>query len=266
VERVPGSSPALAKFQASLRQNGYIRLSVGEFLQLRGIEMLGDLVKDPANVRTTGFVEPFESQDNLPTFYKSIYMLDEYATMQIEPCSTPGADNTTNSYRVGCDASDFLFKQDSALLTVEPIGYPLMTNADSERFRHGWTRQIAESRLPGCGSSAMLRALRTFVPAGPVAAHCPEDGADLRRVTITCSGAEGEAVWNAFNCDPKFRASLTQTNDFVKSSQVFRLGKNSTVVAQTVNVDALMQFAARNSAAGGNNATARGTDGAAVRV
>lgn len=267
VQRVPGSSPALAKFQASLRENGFIRLSVGEFLQLRGIELLGDLVKDPANVRTTGFVEPFESQNNLPTFYKSIYMLDEYATMQVESCPNPAANNTTNSYRVGCDASDFLFNQDSALLTVEPIGYPLMAKADAERFSEGWKRQIAESRVPGCGSSAMLQALRTFARAGPVAAHCPEDpNAGLRRVTITCSGAEGEAVWNAFNRDSKFRASLLATNDFVKDTHVFRLAKGSTVVAQTVNVDALMQFAAQNSAASGKDTTARGTADAGARA
>jgi len=256
VSSVPGSSPALAHFQASIKAKGAIRLSVGEFLQLRGIELLGDLVRDPVNVRVTGFVNDLDTQMGLPTFYKSVYMLDEFATMQLEkvdagpPAAASATGAAVNCYRVGCDAADLLFHRDRAMLTMEPIGYPLMAQVDVDKFRDGWKRQIAESRLPSVGADAMRRDLRTRVRAGPVAAHFPEHAdAGLRRVTIACSGPEGTAVWEAFQHNAAFRASLLATNDFVKDTHVFRVARGTTVIAQTVNVDALMQLAARNATA-----------------
>ena len=257
VSSVPGSSPALAHFQASIKANGAIRLSVGEFLQLRGINLVSNLVRDPVNVRVTGFVNDLDTQMGLPTFYKSVYMLDEFATMQLEtPASLPGAAIATgaaaNCYRVGCDAADFLFHRDRAMLTMEPIGYPLMAQANVDQFRDGWMRQIAESRLPSVGADAMLCDLRTRVRAGPVTAHFPEKpDAGLRRVTIACSGPEGTAVWEAYQNNAAFRASLLEANDFVHSTQVFRVARETTVIAQTVNVDALMQLAARKAGGAG---------------
>jgi hypothetical protein len=188
------------------------------------------------DVRMEGFLHiPSDGVSEQP-FYKSFYQMDGYALHQIQE---------NGHLQVGVNAMQLLtnITDTDVKLTLERTQLPCLTASENEEILTQMHAQWNETRLPAMGRRAVCTNLASWKPATINTNHAPENRENgVLRCSISISGDGAEQLHTDMSPGGD-RALKFAANDhgMVADMRVISIGKNTTILAQSIRVSHLMQ-------------------------
>jgi hypothetical protein len=188
------------------------------------------------DVRLEGFLHSTSDVATALPFYKSLYQMDTFALHQI---------HENGRLQIGADAMQLLtnITNPSVKLTLEKIQLPCLTAAENEDIWSQMHAQWNETRLPSLGRRAVCANLASWHPATINANHAPENReTGVLRCNISISGDSAAQLYTDMSPGGS-RAQQFAADDhgMIADMRVIAMGKNTTILSQSIRVTHLMQ-------------------------
>lgn len=188
------------------------------------------------DVRLEGFLHnPADGQPTEPNFYSSFYQMDSFVLHQIQE---------DGSLRVGVDAMQLLtsINNPETKLTLEKMQLPSLSAKENQEIMEEMHATWNESRLPAMGRKMVCTNLSSWHAATINPNHAPEDRDRGRlRCNISISGDSADTLYTDMSAGGSRAISFAASDHgIVADMRVFRMGKNTTILSQSVRVSHLM--------------------------
>jgi hypothetical protein len=188
------------------------------------------------DVRLEGFLHnPADGSTNEPNFYSSFYQMDSFALHQIQK---------DGSLRVGVDAMQLLtsINDPGTKLTLEKVQLPSLSVQENQDLMEQMHATWNESRMPTMGRNMVCTNLSSWHAATISCNHAPEDREKgVMRCNISISGDSSDQLYTDMSAGGSRAMSFAASDHgIVADMRVIRMGKNTTILSQSVRVKHLM--------------------------